>query len=299
MNPGKDRVIVASRGSKLALAQTRQATNLLSLSYPDIKFEIKVFQTSGDSSAEHNSAIVSEFPGVFVKEIEAALLRGEADLAVHSLKDMPLESDPSLEIAAVLPREDPRDALYTRDGARLKDMPAQSLIGTSSPRRLEQIKALRNDIQVKPIRGNVDTRIRKVEEGIYDGIVVALAGLKRLGLYDWHVCPFSVEEIVPAPGQGIIAIQGCSGSYPTKLAAKLNNRATWTCARAERAFLKAMGGGCASIIGAYAELSGSTIMLSVVAKVGSELVRLRCDGTARLPEVVAGRAAEKMLALSA
>ena len=197
--------IVGTRGSRLALAQTALVVDALRAAHPDARFEVREITTQGDRDTKPLSEIGGQ--GVFTKAIEDALLRNEIDIAVHSMKDLPPRLTEGLTIAAVPKRGDPRDALVTKDGRKLADLTPGARIGTGSARRAVQLRAMRPDVECVDIRGNVDTRIRKVDEGEYDAIVVAMAGLERLGLTARASQIFSVEEMVPSPGQGALAVQ--------------------------------------------------------------------------------------------
>jgi hydroxymethylbilane synthase len=226
--------------------------------------EVVVVQTEGDRRQDV-SLDAAGGQGIFVKEIEQRLLTGEVDLAVHSLKDMPSETPTGLRIGAVLPREDARDALVARDGAGLAGLPEGARIGSDSRRRGAQLLALRPDLRIEGVRGNVDTRLRKVEAGEYDGVALALAGLRRLGLEGRITQVFETAEVVPAPGQGAIAIE-CRADDDDALAllAKVDDAATRAATDAERAFLRVLGAGCRLPVGAHATVSGDTLKLTAI-----------------------------------
>ena len=243
--------IVGTRGSRLALAQTALVVNALRAAHPDARFELREITTHGDRSTEPLSEIGGQ--GVFTKAIEDALLAGEIDIAVHSMKDLPPRLTPGLTIAAVPERGDPRDALVTKDGRKLADLPPGARIGTGSARRGVQLKAMRPDIECPDIRGNVDTRIRKVDDGEYDAIVVAMAGLDRLGVAERASQIFTIEEMVPSPGQGALAVQGrANDSDARSIAGAIDHRESRAATKFERAFLEALGAGCATPAGAHA-----------------------------------------------
>lgn len=245
--------VVGTRGSKLALRQAEIAAGALAAASPGLVLEQRTIQTEGDRSTESLSAIGGR--GVFVAEIEQALLRGEIDIAVHSLKDLPGTETEGLSIAACLPRDDPRDVLVARDSRRLADLPSGAEIGTGSPRRACQLLALRPDITVKDIRGNVDTRVRKVEEGLYDAVVLAAAGLSRLGWLDRASQVFEPEEMLPSVGQGILAVQvRANDTEALALVSAADDPVSRAAAIAERAFERRLGGGCHAAIAAFATI---------------------------------------------
>ncbi len=227
---------------------------LLAATAPEIRLEVREIRTEGDRSAAPLSEIGGL--GVFTKAIEDALLAGEVDIAVHSLKDLPPLLTDGLVIAAVPQRADVRDALVARDGRRLADLPPGARIGTGSERRAVQLRALRSDVVPVEIRGNVDTRIRKVEDGEYDAAVLAMAGLTRLGVEAKATHVFSVEEMLPAAGQGALAVEVRADDQQTLAIAKsIEHRATRAAVEAERAFLARLGAGCRMPVGAYAHVA--------------------------------------------
>ena len=234
--------------------------------------------------------------GMFTKEIEEALAAGKVDLAVHSLKDLPTELPKGFEIAAITERQDPRDAFCSRHFSRVEDLPNGARVGTSSLRRQAQLKAIRPDLDIHPLRGNVDTRLRKLEEGQYDAIILASAGLKRLGKTELIKQIIPAEIMCPAAGQGALGIEIREGDAKTRdLLAFLNDpnaRAATTC---ERALLNSLGGGCQVPIGAFAEVRGGNLHLdSIVADPdGSKLLRDSRDGTD--PETLGNEAGASLL----
>src|SRR5690349_2229265 len=270
-------LIIGSRGSRLALWQAEKIKEgLLSLN-PGFEIQIDVIKTTGDVKSEPLSVIGGK--GVFTKELEEALLDKRIDVAVHSLKDLPTIVPDGLAISAICEREDPRDALVLRAGTNigsLRELPERATVGTSSQRRLSQLKALRHDLIVKDLRGNVDTRVRKLDEGQYDALVLASAGLIRLGLRDRISAAVPASEILPAVGQGAIAIETRAGDeVATEAARKLNHRETELACRAERAFLRGLGGGCQFPIAAHAVIEGDVLKLEglVARPDGSEILR--------------------------
>ena len=257
-------VTIGTRGSQLALWQAQFVKKQVTHHFPDVEIELKTIKTTGD--AIQNRTLVGLGKGVFTKEIEIALLNGEIDLAVHSLKDLPTELPEGLCIAAIPTREDPRDVLVTSTGFPLEDLLHGAKIGTTSPRRKAQLLHIRPDLQVVDVRGNVDTRIRKLEDTDLDGIILAAAGLKRLLKERAITQYFDIEQMVPAVGQGALAIEAREGdSNIEKLLAPLNDRTTVAEITAERSVLKSLGGGCQLPIGAYAEyLDGELSLIGTV-----------------------------------
>ncbi len=262
---------VGTRGSKLALAQTEWVINALRKKLPDLQVEVVIIKTRGDVIIDRPLREVTG-KGFFVKEIEAALLRGEIDFAVHSLKDMPTELPDELTIAALCNRVDPRDVLVVRGWSGretdletvLSHLPERPRVGTSSLRRQAQLKYKFPDWQLCELRGNVDTRLRKLDEGQYDAIVVAAAGLIRLGLQDRIACFLPVEVCCPAAGQGVLAVEARQGDEEVlNLLKKVDEFAVRIEVEAERAATRTLGAGCHSAIGALARLNGRELSIWV------------------------------------
>ena len=262
---GAMKLRVATRKSALALAQTTMAADAIvaansASSAASLTYELVSMTTEGDRRLDKSLASFGG-KGVFIKELEIALLENRADIAIHSLKDMPAEVLPQFKLAAVLKREDPRDAFLSRGGAagvRFMDLPAGARVGTGSIRRIVQLKALRPDIEYVPIRGNIQTRISKLAE--LDGVVLAAAGLKRMGLADQVTEYFSTEQVLPASGQGILAIETLSDKVAepsrsdlAQILAQANHVETFCIASAEMAFLKALNAGCQFPVASFAE----------------------------------------------
>lgn len=251
----KKRVIIGTRGSKLALTQTTQMIEKLKEIEPQNEYVTKVVRTSGDDG---NIAVM----GAFTSAIQRALLEGKVDIAVHSYKDLPIEQVPGLQIAAISDREDVRDALLSKSGKSLKDLPKGAIIGTGSLRRQIQINQIRPDLEVKFIQGNVDGRIKKMNDGDYDAIILAVSGLKRLGMLDQITEYLSEEDMIPAVGQGALALEIRDGDQGTfKLVNKLNHADTQIATEAEREFLISLGGGCNYPIAAYAQVNEDALNL--------------------------------------
>lgn len=275
-------LVIGSRGSKLALWQAEEARRRLHALNSEIEINIEIIKTTGDVKSEPLSVIGGK--GVFTKELEDALLDERIDIAVHSLKDLPTILPEKLTIAAICKREDPRDALVLRsdlNGSSLSSLPQGAVVGTSSQRRLAQLKALRSDVVVKDLRGNVDTRIRKLDEGQYDAVILASAGLLRLGLENRISARISTDEMLPAVGQGAIAIETRSDDdFAVKTTTRIDHRETRLACLAERAFLRGLGGGCQLPIAAHAILDRDSLILDgLVAKIdGSEIWRDQLSG---------------------
>src|SRR6185503_4433258 len=261
-------LIIGSRGSALALWQARFIASLLDES--GFSTRIEIIKTTGDH-LQTASLTQLDCKGLFTKEIEDALLAGAIDLAVHSLKDLPVELPEGLRIAAIPERENPFDALL---GAKLQDLCAGARVGTSSGRRAAQLRRLRSDLDIQPIRGNVDTRLRKLNGGQFDAILLAVAGLKRLGFEDQIAHVFSPREICPAPGQGALAIETRTSGDPYEICNRLNHAPTSEAVHCERAVLAGLGGGCQLPLGAFAEKTdnGLSIQAIVVSPGGEQCV---------------------------
>ncbi|KOS67846.1 porphobilinogen deaminase [Lysinibacillus contaminans] len=257
------KIIVGSRRSKLALTQTNWFINELKAAGAPFEFEVKEIVTKGDQILDVQLSKVGG-KGLFVKEIEQALYDKEIDFAVHSMKDMPAVLPEGLVIGCIPPREDARDAFISKGHVKFADLPAGAVVGTSSLRRSAQLLTLRPDVEIKWIRGNVDTRLAKLETEEYDAIILAAAGLKRLGWSDDVVTEFlTIEDCLPAVAQGSLGIE-CREDDVELLAelSKLTDSATWKEAHAERAFLAAMDGGCQVPIAGYAKTNGDQITLT-------------------------------------
>lgn len=253
---------IGTRGSPLALAQAREVRGRLMAAHrlPEEAFEIRVYKTTGDTIQDRPLAEVGG-KGLFTKEIEEALIAREIDLAVHSMKDMQTELPDGLGIGAVLEREDVRDAFISLKHASLAALPDGAVVGTSSLRRAAQVKRRRPDVQVVGFRGNVQTRLRKLAEGVADATLLACAGLKRLGLADRITAPIETDEMLPAVAQGAIAVETrCDDAETVQLITPLNHLATAVCVTAERAFLTRLEGSCRTPIAGLAELHGDTLL---------------------------------------
>lgn len=273
-------LVIGTRGSLLALRQTRIVQGKLETLHSGVSLSTKQIVSRADQRPDVPLEAVGG-EGVFVKELETALQAREIDLAVHSLKDLPLDPPPGLRIGAILERDDPRDALVARSGETFDRLASQARVGTSSLRRRTQLQRRRPDVTMEEIRGNVDTRLRKLDEGRYDAIVVAACGLIRLGLEERISEYLDVSLMVPEPGQGALAIEvRAEDAEVVALVRGLDHGPTRACVEAERAFLGALGGGCRVPIAAYGSAQGESLTLEgiVCAPDGSRSVRGRLSG---------------------
>ncbi len=292
----RGRIVVGTRGSPLALAQAERAVEQLRSNHPDIDVDIQVVTTTGDASQE--TPLEELGLGVFTKELEMALLNKSIDVAVHSLKDMSATLPEGSTIAAVLEREDPCDVLVSRSGATLAELPAGAVVGTSSPRREALVRAARPDLAVTGVRGNVGTRIRKMQDGQYDALVLAAAGLVRLGRGSEVVERLDPLRFIPAVGQGAIALQARSNdAVLLGMLAALDHRETRAEVTAERAFLRAMGGGCRTPMGAYGTVRDGRLSVSGMAASvdGEQSFRATVEGAASEAEALGDALARRLL----
>jgi hydroxymethylbilane synthase len=265
-------LIIATRESRLALWQAEHVRALLRERF-GAEVQLLGMTTRGDQILDRTLSKVGG-KGLFVKELEAALEDGRAHLAVHSLKDVPMDLPVGFALAAVLPREDPRDAFVSGRFDALEQLPRGACVGTSSLRRVVQLKALRPDLRVEPLRGNLDTRLRKLDEGLYDAIVLAAAGLKRLGLQARIRSLFSEEQMIPAAGQGALGIEvrEDNAALRARLAA-LIDRPTWLAVHAERAVSRELGGSCSMPLAAHARFDGAVLKLQAALGDGEQTER--------------------------
>ena len=288
---------IGTRGSKLALAQTNFVVEKLKKTMQDADFEICVIKTSGDIMQDVSLLTIGG-QGVFVKEIEEALLAGKIDLAVHSMKDVPGDIPEDLMIATILPREDVRDVLVSRNNIKFEFLPKGAKIGTGSQRRGAQIKAMMPDVHIVPIRGNLDTRLKKIETENLAGVILAAAGMKRMGLAEKITQFLPVETMLPAVGQGALGLQLRKSDVElAKACAGLNDAATAAEVAAERAFLRALGGGCRLPIAALGQLEGQSLTLEgmLAAPNGSTMIREKISGTKENAEEMGKKLAEIVL----
>ena len=277
-------VRIGTRGSALALAQAEMVRAQVAALIPDRGAVLEVFKTSGDRFSIDSPEAPpgpQDIQGLFTKELDEALLAGKIEACIHSLKDVPTTLAPGVALAAVLAREDVRDAVVAANGGSFRDLPNGSRIGTSSPRRTALLRNSRPDVTVAPLRGNLDTRLRKLREGQYDAILVATAGLKRLGRGSEATGYLDPPEFLPSPAQGALGLTARSHDPETlKILSALNDPDTRTCVEAERSFLRSLRGGCSVPVGAYAKREGDRLTLwGVVASLdGSEAVRRSVEG---------------------
>jgi hydroxymethylbilane synthase len=272
-------LIVATRQSRLAMWQAEHVRDLLRALYPRCDVRILGMTTQGDQILDKSLAKIGG-KGLFVKELEVAMEQRRADLAVHSLKDVPMELPPGFVLAAVMQREDPRDAWVSPHYPSLADLPAGAVVGTSSLRRESQLRARYPHLQVQPLRGNLDTRLRKLDEGRYAGILLAAAGLKRLGLEQRVRAFIDPEDSLPAVGQAALGIEiRADRADLVQALAPLNHLPTALCAQAERAVSRGLGGSCTTPMGAYATLQGQEMTLRAVLALpdGSRLLRAQAQ----------------------
>lgn len=254
---------IATRGSPLALAQSEVVRSALATRHPDRTFEIRVITTRGDRVRDRPLPEIGG-KGLFTLELEEALRKGEAAMAVHSVKDLPTTFPPGLGLGCIPVREDPRDAFVSRDGRPLADLPPGSRVGTSSPRRRAQILGVRSDVEVVDLRGNVQTRIRKVREGVCDAAVLALAGLRRLGLEGEVTETLGIDRFLPPAGQGAIGIEIRDGDSEMEgVVSRIEDPPSRAEVDAEIAALQALGGGCQTPIGAVARAQGEAMTITV------------------------------------
>jgi len=288
---------IATRQSKLALWQAEHVGSLLRAAHAGLQVELVKLTTQGDRILDRPLADVGG-KGLFIKELEVALAENRADLAVHSMKDVPGDLPPGMTLAAMLPRADARDALVSRKFASFDALPSGAKVGTSSLRRQSQLRLLRKDIEIVALRGNVDTRLRKLDEGEFDAIILASAGLIRLGLGDRITSFLPVEHSLPAVGQGIVGIECRADDAGTlQLVRVLNDSTAQVCIEAERAFAQRLEGSCQSPIAGYAELNGDSIRLQglIASPDGARVFRDMVMGT-RQDAASLGRAlADRML----
>jgi hydroxymethylbilane synthase len=295
------KLIIASRESRLAMWQATHVRDRLAILYPQCSIEILGMTTRGDQILDRTLSKVGG-KGLFVKELEVAMAEGRADLAVHSLKDVPMELPDGFELAAVLQREDPRDAFVSNDYDNLATLPAGSIVGTSSLRRQSLIAARYPQLVVKPLRGNLDTRLAKLDRGEYAAIILAAAGLKRLGLERRIRAYLSPEDSLPAAGQGAMAIEILSGPRADgadlrALLAPLNHEATALAVQAERKVSKVFGGSCQIPLAAHATLDGATLRLRAMVATpdGKRSAFAEATGPAALPELLGEQVAQQLM----
>lgn len=293
--PSSTNIRIGSRTSPLSQAQTEEVLVPLRAAYPDTEFTLVLITTDGDR--HKNAPLLSMARGMFVKEIELALLANEIDIAVHSAKDLPAQMPDGLAVVAFTQRHDPRDVLVNRWGLTLKELPEGARLGTSSPRRSALIRALSPRTQVVPIRGNVGTRLDKATGDDYDGVVLAAAGLERLGRSGEISEYFKPEEFTPEVGQGALLVEArSSDGHVAEMLGRIDHGPTRVAVTSERAFLETLGGGCKVPVAAYATLDGSELRISAMAATpdGDRVFRVETSQPAEEP-TAAGQAAARAL----
>lgn len=293
--PSSTSIRIGSRTSPLSQAQTEEVLAPLRAAYPDTEFTLVPITTGGDR--RKNAPLLSMARGMFVKEIELALLENEIDIAVHSAKDLPAQMPDGLSVVAFTRRHDPRDVLVNRWGLTLKELPEGARLGTSSPRRSALIRALRPETQVVPIRGNVGTRLDKAAGDDYDGVVLAAAGLERLGRSGEINEYFKPEEFTPEVGQGALLVEARStDGHVAEMLGSIDHGPTRVAVTSERAFLETLGGGCKVPVAAYATLDGSELRISAMAATpdGDRVFRVETSHASEEP-IAAGQAAARAL----
>ncbi|CAG0976539.1 hydroxymethylbilane synthase [Methylophilaceae bacterium] len=291
------RLVIASRESALAMWQALHIQSRLQALYPQTVVEILGMTTTGDQMLDSPLSRIGG-KGLFVKELEQALADGRADLAVHSMKDVPMHLPEGFTMAAIGEREDPHDAFVSNQYRRLEDLPGGSVVGTSSLRRQSQLQARFPALKIESLRGNLQTRLRKLDEGQYAAIILAAAGLKRLGLEARIAQLISTEHSIPAVGQGALGIEiNASRHDLLQVLAPLNHAETASCVEAERGMSRALAGSCTVPLGAYAVRKGDQlVMQGFVASVdGSEILREQVSGSADEPEALGRALAQKLV----
>jgi hydroxymethylbilane synthase len=295
-------LVIASRESRLAMWQAEHIQSRLQAKHPDREVRILGMTTRGDQILDRPLAAIGG-KGLFIKELEVAMAEGRADLAVHSMKDVPMDMPEGFVLAAISEREDPRDAFVSPRYERLDDLPAGAVVGTSSLRREAQLRANFPHLVIKPLRGNLDTRLRKLDDGEYDAIILAAAGLVRLGLADRIRARIDPAEMLPAPGQGALGIEICAGHAENQcIADALADAETGACVRAERAFSRRLGGSCHLPIAGFAvgEANQQFWLRGLVASVdGSQIIAGECRGGWGEAETLGTALAERLLARGA
>lgn len=297
----KNKLVLGSRGSKLALWQTNYVAGLLEKSFPTLELEIKIIETTGDAILDTALSKIGD-KGLFTKQIEEKLLNEEIDLAVHSLKDLPTQLPAGLKIGAVSSRETPNDVLISAKYSSIDELPQNAKVATGSLRRKSQILAYRHDLQISEIRGNVPTRIRKFEESDLDAMILAFAGVHRLGLDSYIKQVITPDIMLPAVGQGVVAIEIRENDDETaNLLARLNDESTEKCILAERSFLRCLEGGCQVPIGGFATIQNEELLLQgfVGDLSGSVTLRESINGNAIEAISLGRQLAEKMIEMGA
>ena len=289
------KIIVGSRKSKLSIIQTKLIIQVLKRHFPKTDFQIKAIASSGDR-LKSLPLVSAGIKGIFVKELERALLEKKIDCAVHSAKDLPVDLPRALEIAAIYNREDPRDALIAKDKIKFQDLASGAKIGTSSPRRRMQLRAIRSDLRFYALRGNVETRINKLKLLNMDAIVVAYAALKRLKLTSVASEVFSLDEVLPAAGQGALAIEIRKSDKAIKqVAEKINHPDSYSEFVAEKSFLRTVGGGCHNPVAVLAKIKAQRLSLKGVIESNGKIVKGRAVGKKQDAQATGKILAEKLI----
>ena len=292
-----DTLRIGTRGSELALWQAKHVAAALEAAWPDLTVEVEVIKTKGDKILDVALSKIGD-KGLFTKEIENALAAGDVDLCVHSMKDVPTKLADEFELAAMMRRVDPRDALICPAGTRFEDLPKGAKLGTSSLRRVAQLQALRPDVETGSVRGNVATRMSKAEDGTFDAVVLAAAGIKRLGLEEKITALFSVDVLIPAVGQGAIGIEIRKGDQRTAGYLKaIADKETMRDVFAERVLMEALEGGCQVPIGCYARQEEDAYRLDafVASLDGSRMIKAHMRGAAEEANELAEKAVECLI----
>ncbi len=297
----KRRIVIATRESPLALQQSESIKTLLQKNNPHLEVELLGITTVADKNLDAQLIDIGG-KGLFVKELEEALLDGRADIAVHSMKDVPMELPPGLILPVIGKREDPRDVFVSNEYASFAQLPRNAVIGTSSLRRKTQLYALRNDIVMHDLRGNIQTRLKKLDQGEFSALILASAGLKRMHLADRIKQYFTVQECLPSAGQGALGIECREGDEKIlALIAPITDPITQACVEAERAMCRRLGGGCKVPIGAYAVIEKNTLTLHgiVANRDGTRILRANLSGDEKQADSIGTRVAVELLQLGA
>lgn len=295
------KLTAGTRGSNLSLAQTEVVIQKLKEKIPDLEIKVKVIKTTGDRIT-HKPLLLIREKGMFEKDIDKAVLRGDVDFAVHSMKDVPAIQFPKIMIVAVPERESPYDVLVSQENLRLKDLPNEAIVGTGSPRRKAQLHHVRPELKVESIRGNVDTRIRKLKQGLYDAVIIAEAGLKRLNMQDNITERLPLEDFTPAPGQGALAVAAKKDNEKVNEVLRLvNHWPSMAAVLAEKAFVRKIGGGCKVPLGAIAQVKNGELSLytSVLSPDGKTKIQTSKVGDLTSPEELGLKVAQEILNLGA
>lgn len=292
------RLIIATRGSKLALWQSEHIQEMLESHYPDMDVELKVMKTKGDKVIDTPLAKIGG-KGLFTKELEDAMLRGEAHIAVHSLKDVPVEFLDGLKLVAITKRDDPRDAFLSEKYAKIEDLPKNAVVGTTSLRRRMQVLLLRPDLKIKNLRGNINTRIKKLKDGEYDAIILASVGISRLKLGDIvkFIKPIDTEEMVPAMGQAALGIEIVDNEEVEEIVSVLEDQDTVVETTIERDFVEALDGGCQAPIGVNAKLLADKLEIKCIVGLpnGEEIIQERILSSKKFYKTIGKDLAKTMI----